>query len=70
MIRAKLTPETRQQLAAKAITLGISGNVAALVFIRDTLDGRPAQRLEHSGPEGKPILLVRGPKGEDDDSDD
>lgn len=67
MLRGQLTPETRTQLAAKAITMGIAGSVAALVFIRDTLDGRPAQALEHSGPGGKPILMVLGPRDADSD---
>jgi Family of unknown function (DUF5681) len=56
-IRAKLTPERREKLAEKAIALAEAGDIRALVFIRDTLDGRPKQSLEHSGPEGKPILI-------------
>jgi hypothetical protein len=65
-LRERLTARHRKKLADKVIALALAGDIRAMVFIRDTLDGRPVQALEHSGPERKPILLVEGPKVEGD----
>jgi hypothetical protein len=56
-LRSKLTPEKMAELADKAIALAEDGDLRALVFIRDTLDGRPRQALEHSGA-GLPLLIL------------
>jgi hypothetical protein len=34
------------------------GDLFALTFVRDTLEGKPTRALELSGPEGAPIDLV------------
>ena len=60
-LRGRLTPTTLVKLADKAIALAEAGDLRALVFIRDTLEGRPRQAIEHSGAEYRPILVVRGP---------
>ena len=67
-IRARLTPERQAKLAEKAIALAEAGDVRALVFIRDTLDGRPKQALEHRGQ--GPLLLVPVPTNAGDDRSD
>ena len=68
-LRKHLTPELMEELIARMFKLAkrkdtkLSEYVRMMEAIRDTLDGRPLQRLEHAGEEGGPIpLLVTGPK--------
>lgn len=42
-------PAKLDRLAAATHTRAIQGNVAAATFIRDTLDGKPAQQIEVQG---------------------
>lgn len=56
-IREQLTPEVRAKIASKILGLAEAGNLAAATFIADRIEGKPVQSLEHSGPEGKPILI-------------
>ena len=60
-LRGRLTPTKLAKLADKAIALAEAGDLRALTFIADRLDGRPAQALQHSGSEDKPILVVSAP---------
>ena len=58
-LREALTPEKRKLLAEKAVALAIEGNIQAMTFIADRLDGKPVQALEHSGSQYRPILVLR-----------
>jgi hypothetical protein len=51
------------------IALAMDGNIAAITFIADRLDGKPAQAIEHSGAEGGPIILITDKWEEDDGAD-
>ena len=44
-------------LAKKLVEQGLTGDVQAITQIRDTLQGKPTQAIEHSGPEGAPIQI-------------
>jgi hypothetical protein len=61
-LRAELTDKDRQQLARKIIGLALAGNIPAIAFLADRLEGKPVQALEHSGPEGERLLLLDVPK--------
>lgn len=37
------------------LDLAASGDLDALKFLSEKLDGKPRQAIEHSGPEGEPI---------------
>lgn len=45
-------------IARKLCDIAIEGEVAAIKEISDRVDGRPAQALEHTGKDGKPIELL------------
>lgn len=45
----------REALAQKLLELALAGDVVALKYVFDRLDGRPVEQLEHSGPDGGPI---------------
>lgn len=48
--------ETLRKIADKILDLVLEkGDVQAFTAARDTLDGRPTQALEHSGPDGEPL---------------
>lgn len=44
-----------RRLADKLVDAALDGDVAAIKEVGDRLDGRPAQALEHSGPDGTAI---------------
>jgi hypothetical protein len=64
-LRELLTEDKAQGILEKLIGMAQAGNLQAAQYIIDRLDGKPVQALEHSGPEGKPIVHVRGPKEKD-----
>jgi porphobilinogen deaminase len=39
----------------RLVVEALNGNIAAYIAIRDTVDGRPRQAVELSGPDGGPI---------------
>jgi len=43
------SPQKLDELAAAAVEKAIGGDTSAAAFIRDTMDGKPAQQLEHIG---------------------
>ena len=43
----------RDAVAAKLTEMALGGDIVALKYVCDRLDGHPAQALEHSGPEGE-----------------
>lgn len=47
----------REAVGAKLLELALGGSVEALKYLCDRMDGKPAQALEHSGPEGGPITV-------------
>lgn len=54
--------ETLRKIADKLIDLALEGNVPSFKEMRDTVDGKPVQALEHSGPDGGPVeqsLIVK-----------
>lgn len=51
--------ETLRKIAKKMIDKILDdGDVQAFRESRDTVDGRPTQSLEHSGPDGAPVRLL------------
>lgn len=38
------------------------GSERAFAEIRDTIEGRPTQRTELTGPDGQPIMIMAGPR--------
>lgn len=47
--------ETLRKVAEMLIDMAIAGNIKAFAEMRDTVDGKPMQAVEHSGPDGGPI---------------
>src|SRR5215467_16250448 len=47
-----------RQIARAHIEKAASGDMQAIKDLADRLDGRPAQALEHSGPDGEPIRRI------------
>jgi hypothetical protein len=47
-----------RQIARAHIEKAASGDMQAIKELADRLDGRPAQTLEHSGPDSEPIIKV------------
>ena len=47
-----------RQIARAHIEKAASGDMQAIKDLADRLDGRPAQILEHSAPDGKPIRKI------------
>lgn len=55
VLRKRLTQRAKRSISDKAISMAEGGDIKAMVFLRDTADGRPVQRQEISGPAGGPI---------------
>src|SRR5262252_10669408 len=47
-----------REIARAHIEKAASGDMQAIKDLADRLDGRPAQALEHSGPDGEPIRRI------------
>jgi len=47
--------ETLRKIAEKMLDMALTGDVGAFRESRDTVDGKPTQALEHSGPGGEPL---------------
>jgi hypothetical protein len=47
-----------RQIARAHIEKAASGDMQAIKDLADRLDGRPAQVLEHSGPDSEPIAKI------------
>ena len=61
-LRAVATTEEQEKVARAMLKAAKAGNVHAATLIRDTLDGKPPQRLEHSGDENAPLRVIVGPR--------
>lgn len=46
------------RLARAVVAKAMDGDMQAAKEIGDRLDGKPAQALEHSGPEGGPLVVT------------
>jgi hypothetical protein len=51
-----------RRLADQLVALALDGDVGALKEVGDRLDGRPAQALEHSGPDGEALVVTWQPQ--------
>lgn len=47
--------ETLRKVAEALLDKALAADLTAIKEARDTLDGKPAQAIEHSGPEGSDI---------------
>src|SRR5215469_11841592 len=47
-----------REIARALIDKSVTGDIQAIKEIRDTLDGRPAQVLEHSGDSGRSLMKI------------
>jgi len=47
-----------REIARTHIEKAAAGDMQAIKELADRLDGKPAQALEHSGPDGEPIIKV------------
>lgn len=56
-MRAKMTEEQREAIVKKVISMAAQGDIRAMVFIADRLDGKPAQRQIVAGDEGQPLII-------------
>ena len=57
----KDTP-TAEEIAKKAIAAAKNGDMRAIEFIFDRIDGKPKQSLKHEGDPDQPMaVIVRGP---------
>ena len=54
--------ETLRKIADKLIDLALAGDIPAFKEARDTVDGKPAQQLIHSGDEDAPLKIVHESK--------
>lgn len=62
-VRAVATSEERKLVVQAMLQAAKEGSVEAAKYLRDTQDGRPAQRHEITGDPDKPVgVIVRGPK--------
>jgi hypothetical protein len=52
--------KVKRQLAAKLWEMALGGNLEAIKYLMDRLEGKPTVTLEHQG-EGPPSLLVPAP---------
>lgn len=55
------TPDGRKNadaVAEQLISLALSGDLDAIKVILDRVDGKVAERLEHSGPDGGDIVFT------------
>jgi hypothetical protein len=57
VLRERAGPETAQEIADKLIALAKAGNMAAMKYVYDRLDGMPRQSVQVSGGEN-PIGLI------------
>ena len=58
-----MTPEQALQPAmSKQLELANNGDTAAVVFLRDSLDGKPAQQLQLQGDEAQPLKIIHESK--------
>lgn len=48
-----------ERIARQAVKKAISGDVRAMEFVADRLDGKPVQAIEHSGSVGLNIILEK-----------
>ncbi len=51
-----------RRLADKLVAAALDGDVSALKEVGDRLDGKPAQALEHSGPDGEALVVTWQPQ--------
>ncbi len=58
LLREQLTPEATAEIAKKVIALALEGDLKAITFIADRLDGKPRQALEHGTSEDGPLLVI------------
>jgi hypothetical protein len=47
----------KEAVGRKIIELGIQGDLSALKYLFDRLEGSPRQAVEHTGADGGPILI-------------
>lgn len=47
-----------RKMAVKIMDLAEEGERWAAEFVRDTVDGKPMQAVEHSGEDGAPISMI------------
>ena len=54
-----MTPEAVLAPAMqKQFDRAMEGDTQAAVFLRDSLDGKPAQQLQHTGADGEPLRVI------------
>ena len=51
--------ETLRKIASKLVEAAMNGEQQAIRDVRDTLDGKPRQQIEASGPDGGPLQFER-----------
>ncbi len=61
-LRVVMTPFRRMKLAVKARRLAEQGDIRAMEFIADRLDGKPAQRQIITGDPDAPVAVMAGPR--------
>ena len=61
-LRAVMTPAHRKKVAEKALALAEQGDIRAMEFIADRIDGKPAQRQIITGDPDAPVAVMAGPR--------
>ena len=61
-LRAAMTPDHRKKFAEKARQLAEQGDIRAMEFIADRIDGKPAQRQIITGDPDAPVAIIAGPR--------
>lgn len=74
LLRKKVWPfnkTCRELIALRLVALGLEGEIRAIQYIYDRLDGKPPQAVELTGDERKPLRLtyVIPNEGKDGSSD-
>ena len=64
-LRAVMTPDRRKKIAKKAADLAEQGDIRAMEFISDRIDGKPAQRQIITGDPDSPVAIVAGPRNKE-----
>ncbi len=67
LLAAAVSPKDWRAIAVKAVEQAKRGNSEARKWLASYLIGLPVQRLEHSGPDGGPIVTRRAEDMTDDE---
>ena len=51
--------DAKRAVAKRVVKMAIDGDIQAIRELSNRLDGMPMQKLEASGPEGEPLIIIK-----------